>query len=161
VGAEALARGREDMVATVGRIRVEPGARNVIPGSAALSLDLRHADDATRRAAVDDLRSLAERIAAARAIELQWTLVGETEALPLDPDLAGRLEEAVRATATPVARLASGAGHDGVAMSALAPVAMLFVRCEGGISHNPAEAVAEADVAVALDVLERFVVSLA
>ena len=46
-------------------------------------------------------------------------------------------------------------------MSALAPVAMLFVRCAGGISHNPAEAVAEADVAVALDVLERFVVSLA
>lgn len=161
VGVEALARGREDMVATVGRIRVEPGARNVIPGSAALSLDLRHTNDATRRAAVDDLRSQAERIAAARDIALEWTLVGETEALPLDPDLAGRLEEAVRATGTPVARLASGAGHDGVAMSALAPVAMLFVRCEGGISHNPAEAVAEADVAVALDVLERFVVSLA
>ena len=161
VGAEALARGREDMVATVGLIRVEPGARNVIPGSAALSLDLRHTDDATRRAAVDDLRGQAERIAAARDIALEWTVVGETEALPLDPHLAGRLEEAVRATGTPVALLASGAGHDGVAMSALAPVAMLFVRCEGGISHNPAEAVAEADVAVALDVLERFVVSLA
>ena len=161
VGAEALARGREDMVATVGLIRVEPGARNVIPGSAALSLDLRHTDDPTRRAALDDLRGQAERIAAARDIALEWTVVGETEALPLDPHLAGRLEEAVRATGTPVALLASGAGHDGVAMSALAPVAMLFVRCEGGISHNPAEAVAEADVAVALDVLERFVVSLA
>ena len=110
---------------------------------------------------MDDLRGQAERIAAARDIALEWAPAGETEALPLDPQLAGRLEEAVRATGTPVARLASGAGHDAVAMSALAPVAMLFVRCAGGISHNPAEAVAEADVAVALDVLERFVVSLA
>ena len=60
-----------------------------------------------------------------------------------------------------VRRLASGAGHDAVAMAQVTDVAMLFVRCERGISHNPAEAVAEADVAVALDVLERFLGELA
>ena len=53
-------------------------------------------------------------------------------------------------------RLPSGAGHDAVAMSAIAPVAMLFVRCAGGISHHPAEAVAADDVAVAIDVLSGF-----
>ena len=75
---------------------------------------------------------------------------------------AGRLEDAVRgAPAPPSSACPAAPGHDGVAMAALAPVAMLFVRCERGISHNPAEAVAEADVAVALDVLERFVAGLA
>jgi allantoate deiminase len=53
-------------------------------------------------------------------------------------------------------RLPSGAGHDAVAMSAIAPVAMLFVRCAGGISHHPAEAVAADDVAAAIDVLTGY-----
>ncbi len=56
--------------------------------------------------------------------------------------------------------LPSGAGHDAVVMSALAPVAMLFVRCKGGVSHNPAEAVAVEDIAVALDVMHSFLVNL-
>ena len=58
-------------------------------------------------------------------------------------------------------RLASGAGHDAVALSALTGVAMLFVRCAGGVSHHPDESVDEADVAVALDVLHGFVRRLA
>ena len=64
--------------------------------------------------------------------------------------------DAVEAAGHAPERLPSGAGHDAVQMAALTDVAMLFVRCEKGISHNPAEAVEEADVAVALDVLERF-----
>jgi len=82
--------------------------------------------------------------------------------VPTSPDLGDRLADAVEATTGhPPERLASGAGHDGVLMAEVAEIAMLFVRCERGISHNPAEAVAEADVAVALDVLERFVGDLA
>ncbi len=158
LAAEALARGRDRLVATVGQIAADPGARNVIPGRAALSLDVRHVDDAARRAAVEDLRREAERIAGERGVGLAWEPRGETEAVPADPELLRRLEQAI---GTDAVRLPSGAGHDGVAMSAIAPVAMLFVRCERGISHNPAEAVAEADVAVALDVLERFVAGFA
>jgi allantoate deiminase len=56
-----------------------------------------------------------------------------------------------------VARLPSGAGHDAAVMSRLTGVAMLFVRCAGGISHNPAEAVTVADVAVAIDVAGRLI----
>ena len=82
-------------------------------------------------------------------------------AVPTSPELTERLAEAVAATGLHVETLPSGAGHDGVAIAAVAPIAMLFVRCLGGISHNPAEAVAEADVAVALDVLERFAGDLA
>jgi allantoate deiminase len=145
-----------DVVATVGRIAVEPGARNVIPGEAWLSLDVRHADDAVRRRAVAGLRAQAERIAAGREVALRWEERGETAAVPTSPELTERLAAAIGPHAE---TLPSGAGHDGVAMAAVAPIAMLFVRCERGISHN--EAVAEADVAVALDVLERFVGDLA
>ena len=158
---EALARDRPGLVATIGRLDVDPGARNVIPGEARLSLDVRHGSDAVRREAIADLRAEAQRVAAGRDVRLTWDAHGETAAVPTAPGLTERLADTVRAAGLPVERLPSGAGHDGVAMAAIAPVAMLFVRCAGGISHNPAESVAEADVAVALDVLERFVRELA
>ena len=158
---ESVARRRQGLVATVGRISVAPGARNVIPREARLSLDVRHGSNAIRREAIADLRAEAERIAAAREIGVSWEARGDTAAVPTSPDVRERLADAVAAAGLPVVQLPSGAGHDGVAMSAIAPVGMLFVRCARGISHHPDEAVAEADVAVALDVLERFVEDLA
>jgi allantoate deiminase len=152
---EAVARRRQGSVATVGRIHVDPDARNVIPGEAWMTLDVRHTSNAVRREAIADLRAEAQRIAAAREVELDWDARGETAAVPTSPDLADLLADAVQATGHAPERLPSGAGHDAVAMAAITDVAMLFVRCEKGISHNPAEAVAEADVAVALDVLEH------
>jgi len=161
LAAEAVARRRQGTVATVGRIGVEPGARNVIPGVARMTIDVRHTSNAVRREAIADLRAEAQRIAAGREVDMDWEAHGETAAVPTSPDLADRLADAVEAAGHPPERLPSGAGHDAVTMSSLTDVAMLFVRCERGISHNPAEAVAEADVAVALDVLERFVGDLA
>ena len=161
VAGEALARRRPGLVATVGKLAVDPGARNVIPGEARATLDVRHGSDAVRRQAVGDLRAEAERIAAKREVELDWDARGETAAVPTSEELTERLGAAVAAAGQPVEHLPSGAGHDGVAMAAIAPIAMLFVRCERGISHNPAENVDAADVEVALDVLERFVSDLA
>jgi allantoate deiminase len=126
-----------------------------------MTLDVRHTSNAVRREAIADLRAEAQRIAASREVELDWDARGETAAVPTSPDLADRLADAIEAAGHAPERLASGAGHDAVAMAALTEIAMLFVRCERGISHNPAEAVAEADVAVALDVLERFLGDLA
>jgi allantoate deiminase len=157
LAAEAVTRRRPGLVSTVGRIAVEPGARNVIPGEAWLTLDVRHTSDAVRRQAVADLRAEAEQVCAGREVALQWDARGETAAVPTSPDLTERLTDAVAATGLHVESLPSGAGHDAVVLASLTPIAMLFVRCERGVSHNPAEAVAEADVAVALDVLERFV----
>jgi acetylornithine deacetylase/succinyl-diaminopimelate desuccinylase-like protein len=71
------------------------------------------------------------------------------------------LEAAVDEAGLRVARLPSGAGHDAAVMSRLCDVAMLFVRCAGGISHNPAEAVTVEDVAVAIDVTSRLLDRLA
>jgi allantoate deiminase len=135
-------------VGTVGRLQVEPGGRNVIPGRALLSLDVRDPDDGARDANVAALRSAAQEIAARRGVELAWTVVNEVPAVAMDE----RLREAW-GVAT---RLPSGAGHDASMMASVAPATMLFVRCRGGISHNPAESVEAADVAVAIDALERF-----
>jgi allantoate deiminase len=156
VAVEALARSVDGLVATVGYAAVHPGGTNVIPGLVEVSLDVRHADDAVRHTADADLRERAGAIAAARGVGLEWEKRGGIAAVPMDAELSERLVDA----GAPV-RLPSGAGHDAATMARLVPAAMLFVRCLGGISHNPAEHVEEADVAVALDVLERFVVGLA
>jgi allantoate deiminase len=134
-------------IGTVGRLAVEPGARNVIPGRAAMTLDVRDPDDDTRRAAVARLREAAHAIAARRGVELAWTDTGDIPAVAMDERLGAAWGVATR--------LPSGAGHDAAMMAAIAPATMLFVRCRGGISHNPAESVEEADVAVAIDALER------
>jgi allantoate deiminase len=153
--ADARARGPDGLVATVGQLAVEPGASNVIPGRATLSLDVRHLDDATREAAVDDLRERAEHIAGARGVEVAWTEVQATGAVACAPALMAELEAAVADAGIRVRRLASGAGHDAAVMARLCDIAMLFVRCAGGISHNPAESVKVDDVAVAIDVTSR------
>jgi allantoate deiminase len=161
LAAEALARDTPGLVATVGQIEARPGASNVIPGRATLSLDVRHQDDACREQALAQLRQRAEQIAAARQVGLDWRIAQETRALACDPALTERLAQAVQAQGYPLLLLPSGAGHDGVAMSALAPITMLFVRCKGGISHNPAESITTEDVQVAIDVLGQFLTLLA
>ena len=134
-------------VGTVGQLAVEPGARNVIPGRVTLSLDVRRPDDAERLTAFEALKRVAEEIAARRALELTWS---ETH------HAAVQMDEYLGSAWSVGTRLASGAGHDAAMMAAICPATMLFVRCQGGISHNPAESVEEADVAVAIDALERF-----
>jgi allantoate deiminase len=158
---EAAGRGEPGLVATVGVLEARPGAANVVPGGAVASLDVRHADDAVRGAAVAALRARAGAIGAAREVQVAWRTVHDEPAVALDPSLTGALGDAVAGRGLPVARLTSGAGHDAVALSALTATAMLFVRCAGGVSHHPDESVREDDVAVALDVLHAFVMGLA
>ena len=150
---ENFGRGTHGLVATVGESAVEPGAGNVIPGRVTLSLDVRHADDGIREAARERLLRGATAIAQRRGVEATYSVVQETPAVACDAALTDALAAAAGGD---VPRLPSGAGHDAAVMSHLAPVAMLFVRCKGGISHNPAESVTAADVATAIDVMTRF-----
>ena len=158
---EALGRGRPGLVATVGQLDAQPGASNVIPGRVTLSLDVRHQDDAACATACGLLHERARRIAADRQIALDWRLLHADGATPCAPALTRLLARAVEEAGYAAHVLPSGAGHDAVVMAGLTGVAMLFVRCAGGVSHNPAEAVAAADVAAALDVLVRFCALLA
>jgi len=141
----------DDVVATVGKLSVKPGAANVIPGRVDISLDVRSPEDRKRESASRDLLALAER--QSKDVAVQVTPVSERAAVACSPRLSRLLKEAIGEHGV---EISSGAGHDGVYMSEITDVAMLFVRCKGGISHNPAESVTEADVATALDVLGRF-----
>jgi allantoate deiminase len=153
---ERIGRETDGLVATVGALEVSPNVGNVVPGEARMLLDLRHAEDDARARAADAMRAEVERIGSARGVDVTWTLRYDTPAVELSPDLRGRLEGAIEDAGHPVWTLVSGAGHDAVMLSRVCPAAMLFVRCAGGISHDPRESVEEADVAVTLDVAERF-----
>jgi allantoate deiminase len=155
----ALAHGRS-LVATVGQLRIPYAASNVIPGQVIHSLDLRspHADQLA--AAYADLRAEAEAIATRRGLGLDWQLVQYTAPVTCDLELNQLLGQAIAASGHEVVGLVSGAGHDTVPASAVAPATMAFIRCYKGISHNPLENVEAADVAAALEVAERFLLSL-
>jgi allantoate deiminase len=153
---EALARQTPGLVATVGQLTVQPGASNVIPGQVMLSLDVRHQDDAVRAQTCQQLHAQATHIAETRRVAADWQLVQEHSAVPCSPELSGLLAQAITTWGCPVERLPSGAGHDAAVMAAIVPIAMLFVRCKGGISHNPAESVTVEDVAVAIEVVNQF-----
>jgi allantoate deiminase len=146
-----------DTVATVGRLTVEPGAPNVIPGRVAFSVDARGPQDATRTVLVDSMKNAFARIARRRGLLIELEHVTSTPACPCDPTLIALLEQAVRRQQLRPLLLASGAGHDAMAMADLCPVGMLFVRCKGGISHNPAESITQADADTAMRVLQDFV----
>jgi allantoate deiminase len=158
---ERLAHATHGLRATVGLLSAHPGAGNVVPGAATLSLDVRHKLDATREAAVAALFDRVAAIARRRSLAFRLDRLQHSPAVPADPALSALLESAVRASGVEPRRLASGAGHDAAIMASVAPMAMLFVRSPGGISHHPDERVLPADVALALDVLHRAVLTLA
>jgi allantoate deiminase len=154
------------VIATVGQMTVAPGASNVIPGHVTLSLDVRHASDTRRKAAVRRLHAATQIIARRRTLRAVWTVVQETPSVRCDPTLTRLLTTSIArqdgtADASGVLRLPSGAGHDAAALAAICPVAMLFVRCKAGLSHHPDESVKRADVAVAIGVLADFILTLA
>jgi allantoate deiminase len=151
----------EGLVATVGQLTVQPGAANVVPGEVTLTLDVRHPDDAQRLKATERLIDVAGDIGKHRSIDVATTRISENPTVPCSPRLTSVLAQAVESLGHPAIQLASGAGHDAVVMAGLTDIAMLFVRCKKGISHNPAESVDEADVAVAIDALGRFLEMMA
>ena len=158
---ESEARTHGDLVATVGELTVQPGAANVVPGLATLSLDVRHPDDAIRAECSRRILSHAHEIAASRHVGLATQKLSENAAVPCSSRLVAMLARAIEDLGLPPVHLASGAGHDGVAIAHLTDVGMLFVRCQGGVSHHPAEAVTTADVGVSIEVLGRFLELLA
>lgn len=158
---ESLARDVEHAVATVGEISVKPAASNVIPGEARISLDLRHPDGGVVDQLYDTIRTQSAAIAAERGVDVIWHTGQKVEGMTCDDALTGALAAAIEQAGYPATRLFSGAGHDAAALSRIMPVSMLFTRCEGGISHNPAEKITTEDAAATIDVLTRFVDAMA
>jgi allantoate deiminase len=139
------------LVATVGRCEVTPGAGNVVPGLAELSLDVRHSDDGLRTAAVSRLITEAHEIARRRGVEIATRQTLNQPAVPMSPELVDML--AVYGEV----RMPSGAGHDAMILAPVVPSVMLFVRSPGGISHHPSESVRVEDVEAALECSRKFI----
>jgi allantoate deiminase len=148
---------RGGSVGTVGYIHAIPGATNVIPGQVSFTIDLRAVSDAHRNLAVADIVRKIEDIAKRRKLLLQVDVTHENRTVPCAPWLKAQVSEAITGEGYRVFELPSGAGHDGMAMIDIADVAMVFVRCRGGISHHPDEHVDVADADAGARVLLRLI----
>lgn len=144
------------LVATVGRLEIEPNAANVIPAIVRASLDVRHAQDEVRHQAVQRILESARQISAQRGLKVEWEQQLDQPAVAMDATMIARLAEGVKAAGYPVHRMSSGAGHDSMILAQKIPAAMLFLRSPGGISHHPDENVLVEDVAAALNAGMRF-----
>ena len=155
---ETLARETKgEVVATVGRMTVLPGASNVIPGSVVLIFDIRSDSEAARAKLAAALKSGIRDIADRRRLGCTITPTREVTSTPCHPHIQDQFADAIRALGAESVRLGSGAGHDGQAMAKLCPIGMLFVRCRGGISHNPLEYASPRDLGLAVAALIGFI----
>jgi allantoate deiminase len=154
---ERIAKENAELVGTVGRIEARPGAINVIPGEVSFTIDVRAPHDEERKRAVSAIRAELESISRNRRLETEIELLQEFGSTACASRLMEQMARAVERQGFTVRRLPSGAGHDGMALAAIADICMLFVRCRGGISHSPLEAITEADAAAGARVLFDFI----
>ncbi|WP_395672376.1 Zn-dependent hydrolase [Phenylobacterium sp.] len=147
--------------ATIGDIKASPGARNTVPEQLVFSVDLRHPERAVLDRMVAEFRELVAAKAGASNIEAQIEGVWKMAPSPFEPSLVDQIERVARELGYPHRRMVSGAGHDSLHTAAFAPTAMIFVPCEGGVSHNEAEAATPADLAAGANVLLQTMVAVA
>jgi N-carbamoyl-L-amino-acid hydrolase len=148
-------------VATIGKIRAEPGAPNVIPGRVIMSLEIRDLEAGKIRQVYEAVRAEADKIAKARQTPISFKeLSVASEPAPTDE----RVRRVIAAAATSLGlshqALPSGAGHDAQDMTHIAPTGMIFVPSVGGISHSPREYTSPADMANGVNVLLRTVLAI-
>jgi allantoate deiminase len=151
VEVERYANARTGLVATVAKVDSSSGAGNVIAGRFTATLDVRHAQDEVRSAAVQHSIECANAAAAVRGVTVAHTTSIDQPAVPMGSDLSALLAAAAaRATGSEPRSITSGAGHDAMIVARRVPAAILFLRSPGGLSHHPDESVLPEDVAAAL-----------
>ena len=139
LAAERAARGRPGAVATVGSLMVWPGASNVVPGRAELSLDLRSLDPETKAELVREVTQRIRAIAAERSLLTSVNTLADMTPVRCDERLRRCITEGIESVGEPPVDLPSGAYHDAMSMAAVCPVGMLFVPSIRGRSHVPDE----------------------
>jgi allantoate deiminase len=144
------------LVATVGRVTVQPNVSNVVPALVTHTLDVRHQSDSVLREASAWLKQRSSEVAAARRLGFAWEILQTTPARDCDAALSRKLLGVVETVTGSTRMLPSGAGHDAAILAPLYPVGMLFVRCRDGLSHHPDEFVSLEDISVALQVTVEF-----
>jgi len=146
---------------TVGHLQVKPNSRNVIPGEVRMSVDLRNARDATLLSMKDQLGEAARAIAQERRVSIDLKEVVYFPPSEFAPELVERVRAAAKRLGFTHRDIVSGAAHDAVYLSRVAPTAMVFVPCEGGISHNEVENARPEDLAAGCSVMLEAVLGTA
>lgn len=150
---ENISQHSHGVVATVGKLDNAPNGVNVISGRTLFSLDIRSEDDELRDSTLHKITSRFTDIANERNVNIRLEQTHSAPAVHCDNHLKSALVQGVEESGYRTHVLASGAGHDAMAMADICPVAMLFTRCKGGVSHHPAESVTTNDVEASLSVL--------
>ncbi len=159
-GIERICTGPEGLVGTVGSINAEPGAGNVIPGRVEFSIDIRAAEDSQRLEAVEAVVAHLQAVCELRKLGIQIDTVHNEPSEACDENLIEHIGRAISTCQPEVLKLPSGAGHDVMVMSHMTAAGLIFVRCAGGISHNPAESITTEDAFLGAEVMMQTVLSL-
>lgn len=139
--------------ATVGMMQVSPNSRNTIPGHVFFTVDFRHPDDAALSRMDAQLRAAAKTVAAEVGLTLKLDEIWYSPPVAFDPNCVGAVRKAAGTLGMPAMEIVSGAGHDAVYVSKVAPTGMIFVPCENGISHNEIENATPNDIGAGGDIL--------
>jgi N-carbamoyl-L-amino-acid hydrolase len=159
--AAAKATGVIDTVGTVGVCDVFPGAVNSIPSRVRLETDVRDIDGARRDSVLDTLRRACSDVAASRGVTITTELVNADPPATCDPEIVLTMEAAACEAGKTYKKMVSRAYHDSLFMARIAPVAMLFIPCRGGVSHRPDEYASPGWIGSGVNVLARTLVKLA
>ena len=146
---------------TVGHMVVKPNSRNVIPGEVRMTVDFRNAKDSTLLAMKKALTDAADAIGRKRRVSISLEEAVYFPPCEFAPELVSRVRSAAAELGLSHRDIVSGAGHDAVYLSRVAPTAMIFVPCEGGISHNEIENARASDCAAGCNVLLQAVLATA
>jgi len=140
---------------TVGCLQAYPGSRNVIPGEVRMTLDFRHLQPARLDSMIAEVRGVIESTCAKHGLSFELTPTADFPPLYFEPGCVEAVRGAAAALGLSHMDIVSGAGHDAIFLAELGPAGMIFVPCEGGISHNEIENAAPADLAAGCAVLLR------
>jgi N-carbamoyl-L-amino-acid hydrolase len=146
---------------TVGHMIVKPNSRNVVPGAVSMTVDLRNAKDSTLSAMAEELKKVIQDIEKQTRTAIAIKEVVYFPPSEFAPDLVSSVREGAKGFGFSHRDIVSGAAHDAVYMSRIAPTAMIFVPCEGGISHNEIENARPEDIAAGCNVLLQAVLKRA
>ena len=158
---EAAAAETCTSVGTVGQLDLEPGGINIIPGKVRFSLDLRDIDEEVRDRVEGHILEGAEEICRRRGVGLEIETLQRLAPAPCSDLVRDAAERACERLGIRPHALPSGAGHDGMQLTDLCPMGVIFVRSKNGISHNPDEWSSQEDCAAGSNILYLTVLNLA
>ena len=157
----AKSTGAIDTVGTVGVCEVFPGAVNSIPSRVRLETDIRDIDAARRDSVIDTLKAACADVANRRGVSITTEMINADPPATCDPAILDAMEQAAKAAGKTYQRMVSRAYHDSLFMAGIAPVAMLFIPCRGGVSHRPDEYASPEWIGSGVHVLLRTLATLA